>query len=632
MIIARASVVAIIAIASLQARFGNQEADPGVSIGPNVHLSRTASNVPMGEVSIAADPTEAATLLACVVGYASETNRRIVYAFRSLDRGTTWGQVFDTATFGDNADPACAFGRDGLAYLGFLTFGADTDGFVLFRSTDGGARWAETTRVRHRRHAVDRESIVVDTTGSRHQGTVYMNATTDRKPINPPPAYVSGVGLWTFHDRDLRLDGPAQRLSSATSFIAAQGNSVILSDGTVAWLLGELTHYHPTTEPLDPQFENTPGRPIASLSLMRSTDFGESLEPGIPIGDWYLPSPSRLGPAQVSLAVDPSPAFKDRLYAVWPDERTGRSEIYLASSVDRGRTWSAPFVVSDDPSAGIPAGNHAMPSVAVNRDGVVGVMWYDRRNVSDNLGWDVLFRVSFDGGETFLPSQRVSDTPIRFQPDLALGTIGRSTMKPAAGGLLDLRIDVYDRQLFGGDYAGMTADAGGTFHAAWIDHRTGTPQIWTAAVAVRGLAVVNGSEDLATWTDASDTVLIRAVSTQYHPRSGEATLNIVVDNRGSQPVDYPLKIRVVRLTSDVAERVEILDAENGRPGMGAVLSIPAPAPNERLLPGARTRPQAFRFRLSNIGSFRDSQRFRAGLVKLQGRVLVQAVRRSPGDK
>jgi hypothetical protein len=230
----------------------------------------------------------------------------------------------------------------------------------------------------------------------------------------------------------------------------------------------------------------------------------------------------------------------------------------------------------------------------------------------------------------------VSDTPIRFQRDLALGTQGRSTVKPApagaAAGLVDLRVDVYDRQLFGGDYAGMTADAGGTFHAAWIDHRTGTPQIWTAAVAVRGRAIVNGAEDLATWTDASDTVLIKAVSTQYRPRSGEATLNIVVENRGRHPVDYPLKIRVVSLTSEVAERVEILDAENGRSGIGAVLSIPAPTPNERLLPGARTRPQALRFRLSNLGSFRADQKFRSGLVRLQGRILVQAVRHLPGDK
>jgi hypothetical protein len=52
-----------------------------------------------------------------------------------------------------------------------------------------------------------------------------------------------------------------------------------------------------------------------------------------------------------------------------------------------------------------------MPTVAVNRDGVVGVAWYDRRDNPDNLGWWVRFRASRDGGETFLPSARVSEAP-----------------------------------------------------------------------------------------------------------------------------------------------------------------------------------------------------------------------------
>jgi hypothetical protein len=39
-----------------------------------------------------------------------------------------------------------------------------------------------------------------------------------------------------------------------------------------------------------------------------------------------------------------------------------------------------------------------------------------------------------------------------------------------------------------GDTAGLAADAGGTFHPVWIDNRTGTHQVWTASVGVRGAA------------------------------------------------------------------------------------------------------------------------------------------------
>ena len=50
------------------------------------------------------------------------------------------------------------------------------------------------------------------------------------------------------------------------------------------------------------------------------------------------------------IAVDPgSSAFKDRLYVVWADERSGQLEIMLSYSTDGGRTWSRPRRVSDGP-------------------------------------------------------------------------------------------------------------------------------------------------------------------------------------------------------------------------------------------------------------------------------------------
>jgi hypothetical protein len=38
--------------------------------------------------------------------------------------------------------------------------------------------------------------------------------------------------------------------------------------------------------------------------------------------------------------------------------------------------------------------------------------------------------------------------------------------------------------LTGGDTAGLAASADGTFHALWIDNRTGVQQAWTAAITV----------------------------------------------------------------------------------------------------------------------------------------------------
>src|SRR5205809_272841 len=40
--------------------------------------------------------------------------------------------------------------------------------------------------------------------------------------------------------------------------------------------------------------------------------------------------------------------FRDRLYAVWTDAKSGRNEIYLSYSSDRGTSWSSPKRVNDD--------------------------------------------------------------------------------------------------------------------------------------------------------------------------------------------------------------------------------------------------------------------------------------------
>src|SRR5206468_3253522 len=92
--------------------------------------------------------------------------------------------------------------------------------------------------------------------------------------------------------------------------------------------------------------------------------------------------------AEPTLAIDTSRGpFRNRLYVVWPDRRAGHTEIRFASSVDEGRSWSASRAINDNDSGDLT--DQFMPEVAVNGNGVVGVMWYDRRTHPDNLGWDV---------------------------------------------------------------------------------------------------------------------------------------------------------------------------------------------------------------------------------------------------
>jgi hypothetical protein len=165
------------------------------------------------------------------------------------------------------------------------------------------------------------------------------------------------------------------------------------------------------------------------------------------------------------MAVDPgSPGFADNLYLVWSqrfDNRRGTEWILFSRSTDRGKTWSAPVKLSEQPEPEDPARDYIayIPCVAVNNDGIVAVTWYDRRELqgrgSDGSlkGWNLRVRVSLDGGATWPPSVQVTSRP----------SIGK---------------------VAGGHTAGLAADAAGQFHTAWIDDRTGTLQLWTAKVGV----------------------------------------------------------------------------------------------------------------------------------------------------
>jgi hypothetical protein len=82
--------------------------------------------------------------------------------------------------------------------------------------------------------------------------------------------------------------------------------------------------------------------------------------------------------------------------------RPGNLNIYLTRSTDEGKTFSPPVKVNDDPDGP----EHRFPSVAVDRDGGVNVVWLDKRQGSPQKpGFSrVYFARSTDGGKTFGPN------------------------------------------------------------------------------------------------------------------------------------------------------------------------------------------------------------------------------------
>lgn len=313
----------------------------------------------------------------------------------------------------------------------------------------------------------------------------------------------------------------------------------------------------------------------------------------------------------------------------WPDRRSGRDEIYVAYSRDKGKTWSKPIAINDGREAPPARGpDHLLPVIAVNPAGIVGVVWQDRRDHPDNLGYWVRFTASLDGGDTWLPSVRVSEKPHTISGSEVWPISGGAS---AANGILSVEIGYNSFDFSGGHYSGLAVTPDRRFHPTWVDNRTGVPQIWSAPVLVPGRVVKNGAAELSGLTEVADKLTLSMTNLGYDAKSGVLTAMATLKNTSIDTIRGPFKVRVLAVRSELAA-VRILDADNGLAGAGALWDFSSPLPGAQLLPGARSIPRKLRFQLSDVRSFRDEDEFRLRLVTLEARVLAPPSRGSTATR
>jgi len=88
-------------------------------------------------------------------------------------------------------------------------------------------------------------------------------------------------------------------------------------------------------------------------------------------------------------------------------------DVFYRRSCDHGTTWGPEVRLNDD--SGLT--DQFFPAVAVNADNLVAAAWYDRRDDPQN---NYLFRrywtLSYDGGTTWEPNERISDFPSAVYP------------------------------------------------------------------------------------------------------------------------------------------------------------------------------------------------------------------------
>jgi hypothetical protein len=401
------------------------------------------------------------------------------------------------------------------------------------------------------------------------------------------------------------------------------GPGTVLSDGTFVAPIGE---WKSPNEGNDIPPSKDP--PNVVLKVMRVTD----AQPNWPltvdvvtVADIFM-SLQRNGSAIAYSAADVGGSpFRDRLYLTWPDTRSGHFQVFFSYSTDKGRTWSHPRVIDDHSNDQctnlIPDDIHG--PVAVNAQGVVAVMWFDRCDHPGNLGWTVRMRASLDGGETFLRSivvSAVSYDPQRTEP-IPVFEMNRAFF--GATGDVSTKLGLHEFQFSGGDTVGLTADAAGDFHPLWIGNQTGVPQLWTATVSVIGTVAKNGSSDLAGLVNITQDVKLIYLNRFFSRRSGALDLDLQIENESSVQIRAPLKIRVLNLAPG-AGAVRIVDTNAGGTSEGAVWDFSNLLPGGILEAHKRTAPKHLHIKLEqpNLVPQPSDIKFVTPLVEFSTEVLA----------
>jgi len=298
------------------------------------------------------------------------------------------------------SDPWLSIGPDGTAYLASLSFSempqntavAGPTKLVVSRSRDGGETWSAPVDVAPFDQTYnDREAVTAD---PRRPGTAYF-------------AFVKRYGAegesgLEFFSRT--TDGGSTWSSPAPIYTPPPG---MLTDPTLIEVLpdGTLVNFLIVAN-LSPFLPSPSPRINWTVVAQRSTDGGTSWSGATNIASidpFPAVDPDTGRVVRAYPVISTAVAGDGSAYVAWNDipSPTSGSKVMFARSTDSGRSWSTPGVVSRSP------GQAFLPSIAVARDGTLGVTYDDTRNTlpgSGKLSTDVWFVRSRDHGASWRES------------------------------------------------------------------------------------------------------------------------------------------------------------------------------------------------------------------------------------
>src|SRR5215467_6287640 len=362
-----------------------------------------------------------------------------VHASYSEDAGHNWqsAEGVDPKNYRVSGDVSTVFDNQGHAFVCYIAFdklgtfnywahGATRNGIFVRRSLDGGKTWeAEHFPVAEQPNTAgipfeDKPYIVADNSKSKYAGNLYVGWTrwrlTDSQML---------ISRSTDHGKTwaqpIEIDAhpglPRDDNGAAEGFDGA-----VAPDGTL---------YATWSQDNDIMFTSSRdgGK---TFSRARAVIHTAPVMFAIETLDRANGFPQ--------IGMDPK---SGRLYVSWSDYRNGDLDVFVSRSDDRGKHWSAPIRVNNDPVHN--GAEQFFQWLAVDPvDGSVSLLFYDRRRDPKNLQQIVVLARSTDQGRTF-------------------NNYGWTDQAFEAGGV------------FFGDYSGLAA-YDGRVYGAWTEKPVDEPE------------------------------------------------------------------------------------------------------------------------------------------------------------
>jgi hypothetical protein len=596
---------ALASAVALSGRVSAQSAPPTITVVRSTQISTAHPKRPHIESFLAVDPHDSKHMIAAsMIGDSSGRLGTNVYV--SFDGGQHWSASRiaprDSALL-IGGDPTVYFTREGtpLFMLGTRVNGRPAT--VISRSADGGRSWPKPLVLPYR----DRPYIAFDTTGQRLDGTTYIGGQFSSFLLSRSTDSARTFDYAQIISRDVGGADPTMPIRGVLTDIVVTPSGVLVMPFMSALDMRDSTQAPP------PRDSVTDWR----LRVLVSDDGGRTF-----LGAREGPPLHLLGgfrglqsTGAARATIDQSRGrYRGRIYLAWSDWDAKRKAmvVRVAYSDDLWKSWKT-TIANDNTDVRDPNN----PAIAVSPEGIVALVWNDRRDDPKNKCWRLYGAISTDGGETFLPNVKLSDAPTctNAPGNWVLSAWDQyddwtEPTRPRPGFGLTAMVPV--RFPNGGDTQGLVADANGFFHAAWINGETGALQLWYTKFAVDSQIVAKMRARNAEHTAGAAaapvpagrvdvtqelTFVMSNPKVDFAHGTLEVTMRVV--NPTARCMRGPLDVVADRLLSASAKAMglanfRIANADNKQDSVGASWTFPVGvAPS--LPPHAKTPPRILRF-------------------------------------